>query len=241
MKEFNISKDFSNYSQRNNVIDPSNACGPPNIIQCLDYAGWPINPPIFKELKQPEDKFLKFCRTDQRVLDYYKENFRSFYDEWNEESSRIAKEKKIKPWEASCIKSYPPNEVHKVLNFAANLFLGFTLKDIYSKEGATWCVEDESFPRLFEKYLVEAIREKEVPLLTSLRFKGGGHYVSIVGYTEDGGYVKEVIIDNTYGKFNFAEEKYELVSGNDEKIPINEFKKRMRPVLHFFKKQTATI
>lgn len=243
MKEYNISEGFSNFSQRNNINDPANACGPTNIIQCLSYCGWPINPPIFKEFEQPEDKLLKFCRTDKRVLEFYKTNYKGLYDEWIEESERLAKEKKLKPWQVSCIKSYPPNEVHKVLNYAANLFIGFTQEDIAKRNVATWCVEYDNINDRcnLEDLLPKQIRDLKVPMMTSLRFKGGGHYVSIVGYTEENGNVRDVIVDNTYGRFNFKEEKYELVSGDDEKIPIKEFKDRMRPVMHFFKSQTITI
>lgn len=77
LNEINISKNFENYSQRNNELLPHVACGPTNMIQALEYAGWEWNNKQFPELKQPEDKLLKFTRTNENVLRYYEKNIKT--------------------------------------------------------------------------------------------------------------------------------------------------------------------
>ncbi len=42
IKEINVSNGFENYSQRNNKISPSTSCGPTNMIQAAEYAGYNV-------------------------------------------------------------------------------------------------------------------------------------------------------------------------------------------------------
>ena len=53
--------------------------------------------------------------------------------------------------------------------------------------------------------------------------------------------VENLIIDNTYGKFNFKTEAYEMVSGNDNLIPKKELIERVRPAMHLFRPGVLTI
>ena len=129
LNEINISKNFENYSQRNNELLPHVACGPTNMIQALEYAGWEWNNKQFPELKQPEDKLLKFTRTNENVLKYYEKKYKNMYRNWIEEAKSLQKEGQ-ELWEVNCKKAYPPNEIHDVMNFATNAFLGYSEEDI---------------------------------------------------------------------------------------------------------------
>lgn len=254
IKDFNISLGKENYSQRNNKVDPANACGPTNMIMAADYAGWNIPMSMYPELTQPEDKFIKFCRTDEEVLEYYKKISPGYYNDWVNESTALAKEQNKEAWEASCKDAYPPNEVHPVINFALNKFI--------TGDNFQNCYRDLSHPTYYRDYkfnLKSAIEEllDDKPVVTSVRFGNCGHFVTIVGFTADDKAVekfkktgkfdnleksiKDIIIDNTYGRFNFNTMKYEKVSGNDEHIEVNRFLNIVKPVMHFFNKASISI
>ena len=238
LKEINVSAGYLNSSQRNNEILPSVACGPTNMIQGLEYSGWELNQKIFPELKQPEDKLMKFTRTNQKVLDYYKKRYSNMYENWQEEARALQKEGQ-ELWQVDCPKANAPNEVHDVMNFATNLFMGYTEDDIKKGFYATWLLEG------FNLEVVARNLLQGLPVVTSVRFKDCGHYITIVGAQ----YKKELnaknivnlIIDNTYGRFNFKTETYEKVSGNDNIISREELLARVRPVMHLFRKGAATL
>jgi len=238
LKEINISTGYLNSSQRNNEILPSVACGPTNMIQGLEYSGWEINQKIIPEFKQPEDKLMKFTRTNQKVLDYYKKKYSNMYENWQEEARALQKEGQ-ELWKVNCVKSYPPNEVHDVMNFATNLFMGYTEDDIKNDHFAT-----KMLPRFDEWELLDYL-EAGLPVVTSIRFNKYGHYITIVGAqykkTLMPDNVVNYIIDNTYGRFNFETETYEKVSGNDNIISREELLARVRPVMHLFRKGAVTL
>lgn len=243
IEDFNISLNKENYSQKNNKIDPANACGPTNMIMAADYAGWNIPMSIFPDLAQPEDKFIKFCRTDSQVLNFYEKINSVYYNDWINESSFLAINKE--PWEVSCKKAYPPNEIHPVINYALNLFI---------------CGENKIVTEYFDNFNLKNVIDeiiKGLPVVTSVRFGNYGHFVTIVGFSADGKAIekylktnnfndlkysiKDIIIDNTYGRFNFSTMKYDNVSGNDEHIEVNRFLNIVRPVMHIFKKSSLSI
>lgn len=238
LKEINISKNFENYSQKNNEALATVACGPTNMIQGLEYSGWEINKKLFPEFKQPEDKLTKFTRTNEAVLEYYKRKYRNMYLNWQEEAKSLKKEGQ-ELWEVNCPKANAPNEVHDVMNFATNLFLGYTEEDIKNGHYAT-CLLDG-----FNLEVVARNLAAGLPVVTSVRFGGCGHYITIVGaqYKKelDAKNIVNLIIDNTYGRFNFKTEKYDNVSGNDNLISKEELLARVRPVMHLFKKGATTI
>lgn len=238
LKEINVSKNFENYSQRNNEILPSVACGPTNMIQALEYSGWHWNNNIIPELKQPEDKLMKFTRTNETVLKYYETKYRNMFRNWQDEAKKLKKSDE-ELWQVNCKEAYAPNEVHDVMNFATNLFLGYTEKDIENKDYATHFVSEFN-----ERCVLKELSEG-CPVVSSVRFGGCGHYITIVGVQwhdeliPDN--VENYIIDNTYGKFNFKTETYEKVSGNDNIIPREELLARVRPAMHLFIKGAETI
>ena len=230
LKEVNISKEFANYSQRNNEILPHVACGPTNMCQALEYAGWEIDLSIYPKLNQPEDKLMKFTRSNPAVLKYYEAKYPALYNNWIKEAKSLRKGRQ-ELWEVNCVKSYAPNEVHDVMNFATNLFLGFNERDIKCSHYAT---------HLENRFDIDAVKgeiDKGLPVVTSVRFGKCGHYITIVGYQyNEKNAVVNFIIDNTYGRFNFETETYEKVSGNDNIIPVKELVERARPVMHLFEK-----
>lgn len=239
LNEINISKNFENYSQRNNKLLPHVSCGPTNMIQALEYAGWEWNNKMFPELEQPEDKLLKFTRTNTEVLNYYKKRYEAMYKNWIEEAKSLQKEGQ-ELWEVNCKKSYAPNEVHDVMNFATNAFLGYSEEDIKNEHFAT-----VFFPNFSLSTVIHEL-EQGLPVVTSVRFGNSGHYITIVGFQWKGKYaytddVENFIIDNTYGKFNFKTETYETVSGNDNLISKKELLERVRPAMHLFRPGALTI
>lgn len=239
LKEINISKNFENYSQKNNEALATVACGPTNMIQGLEYSGWEINNKLFPEFKQPEDKLTKFTRTNEAVLEYYRRKYKNMYLNWQEEAKSLKKEGE-ELWQVNCPKANAPNEVHDVMNFATNLFLGYTEEDIKNGHYATSLIDD------FNPYIVCRNLASGLPVVTSVRFGSCGHYITIVGAQykkdlEDPDNIVNYIIDNTYGRFNFKTEKYDNVSGNDNLIPKEELLARVRPVMHLFRKGATTI
>lgn len=254
--EFNVSTGKGNYSQRNNKVLPGVSCGPTNMIQALDYAGWKIPDDRYPDLPQLEDKLTRFSREDPEVLAYYEKKYKAMYDAWKKEVNE--KRQSGQPeYLVNCIDSYAPNEVHDVLNYATNLFLGYTPEDISKGYRATNFYENVTMGRVID----EIIHLR--PVVMSVKHGSYGHYVTVVGFTTSEknvlkdfcgtNYLKneddiiDYIIDNTYGRFNFETGKYDNVSGDDEHISKEKFESMLKPigsetkVAHFFKSGAATI
>ena len=246
MKTVNLSINKSNFSQRNNKINPASTCGPTNMVQALDYAGWELPN---GEFAQPEDNFTKFCRTNEEVLKYYKTNYPPMYRNWINECSKlydgnVPDDVLVEQvYSNNFPDSFPPNEVHDVLNFAANKWMGFERNEItWFKEKAT---ENEIYTALINR----------TPVVSSVKFSNYHHIITIVGFEYDETKSKDVnennivnyIIDDTYGRFNFETKKYDFVSGNDTKIERKKFLSMLKPLginryhAHFFKPGPATI
>lgn len=254
MKKYNLSKDFSNYSQRNNEIVPNSSCGPTNMVQALEYAGWEWDNNMYPELKQPEDKLTKFTRTNKDVLAYYATHYRNMYNNWMKEAKEKAKLQKKEYWKVDCIDSYAPNEVHDVMSYAVNLFIGYTPDDLKK-------MERRPVTRFYNEFIEKDVVNSLVrgnPVVSSVNFNGCGHYITFVGFEASDSFDEETaknaltglvsldklnencqciqnyIIDNTYGKFDFKNKKYIAVSGNDEVIDRFQLLKVVKPVTHYF-------
>lgn len=257
MKEYNVSAGHDNFSQRNNDIDRVNVCGPTNFAQCLGYAGWEPDMGIVPQFKQLDDKITYFTRTNKDVLKYYETHYNGMYNNWMREAKANAKAQGKKYWEVACINSYPPNEVHDVMSYAVNLFMGYTAEQLAKMERRPVT----RFYNEFDEYeLVWQICKKGLPVISSVDpfKKKEGHYISIVGFIADDSFVepdsynevrdktidlskiKNYIIDNTYGTFDFVNKKYVAVSGNDENIPREKLLDIIKPVAHYFTKGAAT-
>ncbi len=77
MVRLNLSDGKDYYSQRNNQIDPNEACAPTSLIMAMVYSGLTL-PDCGS--RQPEDCLMEFLRTDLGVQAWYKENFRQQFD-----------------------------------------------------------------------------------------------------------------------------------------------------------------
>ena len=204
---YNLSKPENYYSQRNNELDPMNTCSTTAMIQALEIAGYQF-PDIFPNYKQPEDKLTYFIRNDSRVLSYWKTLDFVSYNNWCTRTGNY----------------YQPNEIHAVLSYGTNLFMGKVV---------TRFIGGYSIDSIVQELLV-----KEKPCVMSGRFSGLNHIVTLVGCA-----VKEKVltkkkienirfddieyflIDDTYGETgNYKQNKY----GNDVIITpkrfLNEFK-----------------
>lgn len=249
----NVSEGFANYSQRNNVVIPNSSCGPTNMIQALEYSGWQWDNDIYPELKQPEDKLTKFTRTNPDVLEYFEKNYPVYYKNWKAEANRLAIKQGKEYWQVECIDAYSPNELHDVMSYAANLFVGFKPEEC--KKASTRPVT-RFYCSFTESNVVLSLLGKR-PVVTSVDpFKrGGGHYITIVGFVTNDNFIvpkneeeakaqlkniKEYIIDNTYGKFDFVNKKYVAVSGNDEHIERSKLLDIVKSVSHYFSLGPAT-
>lgn len=243
LNTINVSLNYPNRSQRNNEINPNSSCGPSNMIQGLQYSGWIWNDNVFPELEQPEDKLTKFCRTDPVTLNYFNRKYKNLYENWLKEAQDLAKKNGKEIWEVETINAYSPNEIHDVMNFATNRFLGYSEEDIKNKYGPTEFVQYGSYGFDQLSAIINNL-QAGLPVVSSVKFGDFGHYITIVGYTYYGNDTyepKDIIIDNTYGRFNFETNKYDRVSGNDEYIPYEKFEGMIKPFLHVFSKGAATI
>ena len=146
----NLSTDGNYYSQRNNQIDPMNSCATTSMIQALEIAGYSF-PDILPNYRQPEDKLIYFIRHDKRVLAYWKSIDPNGYNAWASKTG--------------CY--FEPNEVHAVLSYGTNLFMGKTVTKF-----STGVSLDS---------IVREILGKQKPCVMSGNFGGLNHVVTLVG------------------------------------------------------------
>lgn len=106
-KTFNLSLGKPHLSQRNNAITPNWTCNTTAMCMGLKYSGYSFPS---GQYEQPEDNLTYFCQHDQRVLDYYQTNYPNEYAGWVKDPNT----------------GYTPNEVHAVLSYATNLWIGKT-------------------------------------------------------------------------------------------------------------------
>jgi len=218
---FDVSAGFSNSSQRNNiyvdkVLKKSTAlvaCNATSMGMGLEYTGWSI-PQKYLELKQQEDNLIKFCQEDSIVLDYYKKTLPAMYAAW------LVRAK-------DC---YAPNEVHDVLSYAINMYMGS--KVTYFKVNT------------LVSEIVSDISIRNLPIVMSGKFAGFGHVVCLVGFkakkeflegynktktiTEDLlKFIYEWTIDDPYGDFR---NDYKIVlSGNNIPMTSLQFNTMFNP------------
>lgn len=138
------------YTQNNNKISPLQACNVTSMIMALDIMGYSF-PKLYADLSQPEDQLIRFLRENEEVLSFYQKLNPDFYYEWRSNPS----------------KGYPPNEVHEVLSYGTNLFMGKKVT---------------KFNYSFDLNLLskEIIINKK-PIVMSGRFSGLNHIITLVG------------------------------------------------------------
>jgi hypothetical protein len=97
------------FSQRNNQLFYWDACNVTSMVAALTYSG--IKLPSDPKYDQPEDSLLSFLRSDSRVDLEYQKLFPDMYNIY------IANNRDPH-------KCTPPNELHPLLSYGTNLWLG---------------------------------------------------------------------------------------------------------------------
>lgn len=216
-----------NYSQRNNnythtskkgLIDvkSSTMCNVTSLCMALDYNGFvfPTGP-----YEQPEDNLAKFIMESKEVDDYYRIHCPALYKDYVAERGNY----------------YTPNEVHCVLAFAVNQWLGCSA-DTFK----------ENTP-IFD--IITELLEGRSCVISGV-FNGLHHIVTLVGaewtFNVDTSkktiyrVIEEVqknrilptkfIIDDPYGKWNAPNGYKSGMSGNNAELTTSEFMKMIKPV-----------
>lgn len=217
-KTFRCDVGKENYSQLNNKVNPSNTCSTTSMIQALDYMGYQLpGDEYLEQFKQPEDKLTMFCLTDNRVAEYYSKLNKPMFDKWQADIRKQAKGKdEISLEELMTFRfndSYPPNEVHAVLSYATNLFMGCECTTFH------------------EALSIEEITKELVdgkPVVVSVKFGNLNHIITITGVTleemENNVWAPvSFFVDDTYGRFDMVSKKYDKTkSGNDCEFAAND-------------------
>jgi len=207
----NLSEGKANYSQRNNKVRPMATCNTTSMIMGLIYSG--IKLPIIPNGIQPEDALTKFLLEDQRVDDYYKKMHLAEYQKYISSGKNPNK-------------SYPPNELHVVLAYGTNLWVG--------QQVVTF-----SFNATINQILFSLVKGKAV--VQSGFWSGLNHITCIVGFETDQENIKEVktpndidlskvkniIMDDPFGDYKTG---YKVQLGNDIIVPYKDYMSFTKPL-----------
>lgn len=226
----NVSDNKENYSQRNNKYIHTNkkgvkdvyygsTCNTTSICQALDYNGW-----IFPDLgkwTQPEDALSEYITTSSDVDLRYKTKMPTLYKEYKEEKMTNGK-----------VDYYTPNEIHDLLAFGTNKWLGVTNAITFKEDADIWDI------------IKELINGRACVI--SGKFNNLNHIVTLVGCFWDFKEVPKIsmnklistivsekrmpagfIIDDPWGDFHY---RYKAgISGNDVKMTTDEFYSMIKP------------
>lgn len=243
----NVSDNKENYSQKNNQYTHANSkgvldvkaatmCNFTSVCMALDYNGHQF--PDLGKWTQPEDALADFTMTSKEVDDFYAKYAPALYKDYKKE----VLDSKGKP------AYYTPNEVHKVLEFATNLWL----KD-----------DIDNFRENVDIFdiLKELINGRACVI--SGVFNGLHHIVTLVGaewnFVSSASIYNIVnsifqthklpdtfIIDDPYG--DFRKQYQNGFSGNDIRLSTKEFLSMIKPVgnevvkmAHFIKSGPAIV
>jgi hypothetical protein len=155
--------------------------------------------------EQPEDNFVAFIYETPECIEYYKKISPQYYAEW----------------EAGKSTAYNPNEIHDVLRFSFNKWVG---KDI-DKFKVDWSITD-IFNELKAGRTVTcsgAFPYKNVAgKQTTLN-----HINVLVGYEEVDGEIARLLVDDPYGSVH---QNFAAGTGDNVIITVAEFAKWYKPV-----------
>lgn len=230
-----------NYSQLNNKINPNNTCNTTSMVMALDYMGYKFPDDIFPEYEQPEDKLTMLCYMENSVLDYYNKLSPPMFRQWKAELKAIRENNPELPLkDYKFVDSYPPNEVHAVLSYAANIFVGVD-NATYFKDNAS--IED----------IIKELTERK-PVVVSVKFGELNHVLTLTGVeleTENEGESWTPVrffADDTYGRFNMRTGKYDKTkTGNDSEFTADELVPCLKAInsgnkyAHFFNFPVAVV
>lgn len=229
-----------NYSQLNNKVNPFNTCNTTSMVMALDYMGYKLPDDIFPEFSQPEDKLTMFCLTDEEVSEYYAKVAPTMYRQWLDELDKIKKKNPdLQLKDYKFVDSYPPNEVHAVLSFATNKFIGCE---------ATYFKQNSTINEITEQLIAQK------PVVVSVRFGNLNHILTLTGVKikkddgEDSWTPVSYFADDTYGRFDMITKKYDTkTSGNDCEFAASDLVPCMKAIgstskyAHFFNEAVAVI
>lgn len=238
---FNVSDNKANYSQRNNEykwygngdakVTASTMCNLTSMCMAADYMGY--NFPDGK-YDQPEDNAADFTMKSPEVDAYYKAKMPAMYADY-------------KAGKEGC---YTPNEIHAVLSYAMNLWMG--------------CQMTQFIDNMPIKDMLTKLTYDNEPMVISGKFDKLSHIVVLVGaiYKNNLGTVNPtleqayesikinkplyMIYDDPWGcTYNYADT---TKKGNDVIIPYKKFISDIKPFnnetikwAHTFNKPAATI
>jgi hypothetical protein len=226
---FNVSNGLVNYSQKNNeyiwkkkaiIVNNVNTCNTTSICMGASYAAWHFPKEPYGKYKQEEDRLTALALEDPRVSEFYKKTMPVFW----------------KAWQDGDKDALPPNQVHRVLEFATNTW--FETKVVTFSES------------LDLNTIFTEIIEKNLPVVMSGNFpkESGsnstiGHIVVLVGLIYDEKRVMRnnkfsiisaldtqpdaLIFDDPWGNFIVGYEKN--ISGNDVICPYELAIKYLKP------------
>ena len=196
------------FSQRNNQVRPGVSCNVTSMIMMLDYAHIRFPSGTFK---QPEDNLLTFLLSDKRVEEYYKEVAPTDYTKY----IQTGRDPEL---------SFPPNEVHTVLSFGTNLWIGKQITKFYGELP----VQELMYRTTIGQSCV-----------ISGEFAGLHHVVVLVGFntTQDPATIQKiedvdltqiqsVILDDPYGDYRSG---YKIQIGNGVEMPWVAFISQVKP------------
>ena len=204
-------KGIYKYNQRKRVISPNYVCFPNSLCSAWEIVNqsencWNNVLNYQKDYKSVADKFTYFLRFEPIIREVYKFYFPTEYKTWIDDKTKDQ-------WLYSG-KSYPPNEIFKVICIGFNLFLNMNRGDMYDE-------------KCYIKNLTIDEMKKEIdkgkPIVSS--FKLGdiqGHLMVIKGYDS-----KNFFIYDSYGCSYL--EKFKS-RGNAKIISFTEFKKLCKPL-----------
>lgn len=204
-------KGIFKYNQRKRVMSPSYVCFPNSLCSSWEILNqsedcWNNVLNYHKEYSSVADKFTYFLRYESMMREVYKFYFPTEYQTWIDDKTKDQ-------WLYSD-KSYPPNEIFKVICIGFNLFLNMNRGDMYDE-------------KCYIKYLTIDEMKKEInkgkPIVSS--FKLGniqGHIMTIKGYDSENFFVYD-----SYGCSYLQSFKDKM---NAKIIPFTEFKKSCKPL-----------
>jgi len=205
--EINVRGDKPYYTQRNNQIRPTIACGTTSMVAALDYVGFTF--PKDEVYNQPEDSLLNFILNSKEIDAEYAKVYPYEYRKYLSEN----KDPK---------KSTPPNEIHTLLSLGTNLWMG------RPKNAITQLKWDLSLQSILFEFI------KGRPVVISGVFKKLRHIVCATGFGTlqqdifsvenssqiDIDKVTYIIIGDSYGDFRTSYQKH---SGKDVKMSLQDF------------------
>lgn len=204
-------KGIYKYNQRKREISPNYVCFPNNMTQAWEILNqsencWDNVLNYHTEFKSVADKLTYFLRFESMMQEIYKFYFPTEYKKWMEDKTKDK-------WLYSD-KSYPPNEIFKVMCIGFNLFLSMNKGDDFK-------------PICYTKSMNLYDIKKEItngkPVVTSFKLGNiSGHLMTIKGYDENNFYVYD-----TYG-CSFLNNY--LSKNNTKLIPFSKFESLCKPL-----------